>query len=151
MHNPALHQEATVANQIKILNPPGAVPAQGLYSQAAFVPAGTDTYHIAGQVSVDQDGTIVGSDDFGAQVRQVYRNLEAVLKALGESCDSIVSMRTYLVDAGLLPTFMSERAGLFPSLFSGPAYPPNTLLIIDGLVRPEFLIEVEAVAARRAS
>ena len=61
MHNPALHQEATVANQIKILNPPGAVPAQGLYSQAAFVPAGTDTYHIAGQVSVDQDGTIFGA------------------------------------------------------------------------------------------
>ena len=151
MHNPALHQEATVANQIKILNPPGAVPAQGLYSQAAFVPAGTDTYHIAGQVSVDQDGTIVGSDDFDAQVRQVYRNLEAVLKALGESCDSIVSMRTYLVDAGLIPTFMSVRAGLFPSLFSGTAYPPNTLLIIDGLVRPEFLIEVEAVAARRAA
>ena len=74
-----------------------------------------------------------------------------MLKALGESCDSIVSMRTYLVDAGLIPTFMSVRAGLFPSLFSGTAYPPNTLLIIDGLVRPEFLIEVEAVAARRAS
>ena len=140
-----------MANRIEILNPPGAAPTQGLYSQAAFVPAGMDTYHIAGQVSVDQDGAIVGGDDFGAQIRQVYGNLEAVLRALGESCDSIVSMRTYLVDAELLPTFMHVRADLFPRLFSESDYPPNTLLIVDRLVREEFLIEVEAVAARRAS
>lgn len=151
MHNPTPHQEEAVTSRIEILNPPGAVPAQGLYSQAAFVPAGTDTYHIAGQVSVDNDGAIVGGDDFGAQVHQVYRNLEAVLKALGESCDSIVSMRTYLVGAGLLPTFMSVRGDIFPRLFAGPDYPPNTLLIVDGLVREEFLIEVEAIAARRTS
>jgi len=45
---------------------------------------------------------------------------------------------------------MEVRGELFPSLFSGPDYPPNTLLIIDGLVRKEFLIEVEAMAARRS-
>ena len=137
-----------MASQIELLNPPAAAPAQGLYSQAAFVPSGLGTYHVAGQVSVGTDGAIVGIDDFGAQVRQTYDNLATVLNALGESCDSIVSMRTYLVDADLLPTFMEVRAKIFPSLFSGPDYPPNTLLIIDGLVREEFLIEVEAVAAR---
>lgn len=139
-----------MADQIELLNPPAAAPAQGLYSQAAFMPAGLGTYHIAGQVAVDSDGAIVGSDDFAAQVRQVYENLASVLNGIGENCDSIVCMRTYLVDASLLPTFMEVRAKLFPSLFSGPDYPPNTLLIIDGLVRKELLIEVEAVAARRS-
>ena len=140
-----------MADKIELLTPPGAVPAQGLYSQAAFVPAGLGTYHIAGQVSVDHDGAIVGRDDFGAQIRQVYGNLEAILRALGEGCDSIVAMRTYLVDAELLPAFMHVRADLFPNLFSGPDYPPNTLLVVDRLVREEFLIEVEAVAARHAA
>ena len=140
-----------MANPITFLNPPAAAPAQGLYSQAAFVPAGTGTYHVAGQVSVDQDGAIVGAGDAGAQVRQVYANVEAVLRALGESCDSIVSMRTYLVGAELIPTFMDVRADLFPRLFSGPDYPPNTLLVVDRLVREELLVEVEAVAARLAS
>jgi enamine deaminase RidA (YjgF/YER057c/UK114 family) len=41
---------------------------------------------------------------------------------------------------------MSARAELFPKLFPAGAYPPNTLLVIERLVRPEFLIEVEAIA-----
>ncbi len=134
---------------VEMLNPAGAAPAQGLYSQASFVPAGLGTYHIAGQVSVDIDGRVVGDGDFRSQVHQVYANLKAVLTGLGENCDSIVAMRTYLVDAELLPLFMETRNGLFPNLFRGPHYPPNTLLIVDRLVKEEFLIEVEAVAVRR--
>jgi enamine deaminase RidA (YjgF/YER057c/UK114 family) len=41
---------------------------------------------------------------------------------------------------------MSARSEVFPKLFPGGAYPPNTLLVIDGLVKPEFLLEVEAIA-----
>jgi len=42
---------------------------------------------------------------------------------------------------------MTYRTREFPKLFKGAAYPPNTLLIIDRLVREDFLIEVSAVAA----
>jgi hypothetical protein len=41
---------------------------------------------------------------------------------------------------------MSARSALFPKLFPGGKYPPNTLLVIDRLVKPEFLIEVAAIA-----
>ena len=135
-------------NRITYLNPPGLGPAQGLYSQAALEPGGVDKFHIAGQVAVGKDGAIVGIGDFAAQVRQTYENVGNVLNALGESYDSVIVMRTFLVGSQLIPQFMDVRKDLFPQLFAGPDYPPNTLLIIDGLVKPEFLIEVEAVAAK---
>jgi hypothetical protein len=44
---------------------------------------------------------------------------------------------------------MPLRAKLFPTIFAGPLYPPNTLLIVDRLVKEDFLLEVEAVARAR--
>ena len=137
-----------MADKIEILNPPGLGPAQGLYSQATLVPAGLDTYHIAGQLSVGKDGAIVGVGDFAAQFHQVYANLGDVLKALGEDYDSIIAMHTFLVHSQSIPEFMALRKALFPTIFAGPDYPPNTLLMVDRLVKEEFVIEVEAVAAR---
>ena len=137
-----------MAEKIKILNPPGLGPAQGLYSQATLVPAGLDTYHIAGQLAVGKDGSIVGVGDFETQFHQVYTNLGDVLEALGENYDSIIVMRTYMVHSQSIPKFMELREGLFPTIFSGPDFPPNTLLLVDRLVKEEFVIEVEAVAAK---
>ena len=54
---------------------------------------------------------------------------------------------TYLVHSQDIAKFMQYRTREFPRLFQGGAYPPNTLLMIDRLVREEFLIEVSAVAA----
>jgi len=137
-----------VANNIEILNPPGLGPAQGLYSQATLVPAGLDTYHIAGQLSVGKDGSIVGIGDFEALFHQIYTNLGDVLKALGEDYDSIIAMHTFLVHSQSIPKFMELRKALFSTIFKGPDYPPNTLLMVDRLVKEEFVIEVEAVAAK---
>ena len=50
-----------------------------------------------------------------------------------------------------IDTFMDLRADLFPKLFDGPLFPPNTLLMVDRLVKEEFLVEVEAVVAGRPS
>ena len=137
-----------MADKIEILNPPGLGPAQGLYSQATLVPAGLDTYHIAGQLAVGKDGSLVGVGDFEAQFHQVYGNLGDVLKALGEDYDSIIVMHTFMVHSQSIPKFMELRQALFPTIFAGPAYPPNTLLMVDRLVKEEFVIEVEAVAAK---
>ena len=137
-----------MADKIEILNPPGLGPAQGLYSQATRVPAGLDTYHIAGQLAVGKDGSLIGIGDFEAQFHQVYNNLGDVLKALGENYDSIIVMRTYMLHSQSLPKFMELRKALFPTIFTGPDFPPNTLLMVDRLVKEEFLIEVEAVAAK---
>jgi enamine deaminase RidA (YjgF/YER057c/UK114 family) len=51
-----------------------------------------------------------------------------------------------LTSADSIPVFMSARSALFPKLFPGGKYPPNTLLVIDRLVKPEFMLEIEAIA-----
>jgi len=105
------------------------------------------TYYIAGQLSVGLDGNIVGTGDFDTQFQQVFANLAAVLKGIGGDFNSIVKFTTYLVHYQDIDRFMRARASLFPSLFATPVYPPNTLLIVDRLVKEAFLLEVEAIAS----
>lgn len=131
---------------VQYLNPPGLSPAQGLYSQAGWVKHG-GLHFIAGQLAVGAEGEIVGVGDFEAQFRQVFKNLGAYLEATGGGFPNIAKMTTYLVHSQSIPTFMKLRAEYFPQFFPGGVYPPNTLLIVDRLVKEEFLLEVEAIAA----
>ncbi|AZG09108.1 RidA family protein [Pigmentiphaga sp. H8] len=132
----------------KYINPQGACPAQGLYSHATETASSGKTYYIAGQLSVAGDGGVAGKGDFSAQFAQVFQNLESVLKGLDMGFDNVVKFTTYLVHSQDIGRFMELRADLFPRIFSGPLFPPNTLLIIDRLVKEEFLIEVEAIAQK---
>jgi enamine deaminase RidA (YjgF/YER057c/UK114 family) len=131
-------------SRIEYLNPEGACPAQGLYSHVTRVPAGP-LYFVAGQLSVGSGGEVVGKGDFDRQFRQVFDNLADVLKGIGAGFDDVVKFTTYLVHSQDIENFMRLRAALFPKIFSGPLYPPNTLLIVDRLVKEDFLLEVEAV------
>ena len=133
------------ARKVEYLNPEGACPAQGLYSHVGKVASGPLLF-IAGQVAVDARGAVVGKHDFEAQCAQVFDNLGAVLEGLGASFDDVIKFTTYLVHSQDIDKFMKARAGLFPRLFQSASYPPNTLLVVDRLVKEEFLIEVEAVA-----
>jgi enamine deaminase RidA (YjgF/YER057c/UK114 family) len=134
-----------MAKQVQYINPETAGPVQGLYSHVARVEAGA-LYFIAGQVAAGGDGAVVGKGDFERQCRQVFDNLGAVLRGLGLGFDDVAKLTTYLVHSQDIERFMKVRAELFPTLFAGKLYPPNTLLIVDRLVKEEFLIEVEAVA-----
>lgn len=127
-------------------NPPGSCPAQGLYSHVGLVQGATLAF-IAGQLAVGSDGAVVGNGDFDAQFRQVFSNLGDVLRGLGADFKRVVKFSTYLVHSQDIEKFMVQRRALFPTLFGSEPYPPNTLVIIDRLVKEEFLIEVEAVAA----
>jgi enamine deaminase RidA (YjgF/YER057c/UK114 family) len=134
-----------VTKAVTYLNPPSSTPPAGMYSHVARMAPGELAF-IAGQVAVDRSGTSVGVGDLAAQVNQVFVNLGDILKDLGAGFTEVVQLTTYLTSADSLPAFMSARTVLFPKLFPGGAYPPNTLLIIDRLVKPEFLIEVAAIA-----
>src|SRR5581483_4457203 len=63
---PRNNAEVLVGDKVEYLNPPGACPAQGLYSHAARVRGGT-TYYVAGQLAVGADGEVVGVADFDRQ------------------------------------------------------------------------------------
>jgi enamine deaminase RidA (YjgF/YER057c/UK114 family) len=131
---------------IKIVNPDVLAKPLGQYSHVTRVKA-SEFLFIAGQVAGDKDGNIVGTDDFDAQCRQVFANIEAALTSQGAGFANVVQFTTYLVKAEDIPKFMQFRLREFPRMFPNGVYPPNTLLIIDRLVLETLLIEVETVAA----
>ena len=138
-----------MTNGVELINPPGACPAQGLYSHVGRVDGNSSLLFIAGQLSVAADGSVAGKGDFSVQFHQVFKNLGDVLKGLEGSYDDIIRFTTYLVHSQDIERFMELRAALFPTIFRGPLYPPNTLLMVDRLVKEPFLIEVEAIARGR--
>lgn len=133
---------------VRYANPSGLAAPIGMYSQIARIGTGRhDLVFVAGQLSVGARGETVGAGDFPLQMRQVFANLGAALAAEGLGFDDIAQMTTYLRGEDLIGEFYRVREELFAGLFPAGAYPPNTLLVISRLVRPEFLIEVQCIAA----
>ncbi len=130
----------------RVVNTDRAPQPLGAYSQAIRVKAG-ELLYIAGQVGVDRDGNLPGDGGLAAQTRQVYENLGGILESVGASFSDVVEFTTYVVGRESVQPFMTARADIFPSLYPDGDYPPNTLLVIEGLVREEFLVEIKAVAA----
>lgn len=102
---------------------------------------------VAGQVALDLQGNLVGKGDAAAQTRQAFENIGQVLEGAGASFNNVVELTTYVVGRDSVQGFIKGRTDLFPKLFPNGDYPPNTLLIVNGLVREEFLVEIKAVAA----
>ena len=128
-----------------IVSTDGAPQPLGAYSQAVRASPG-ELLFIAGQVSVDLDGNPVGIGDLTAQTRQVFKNLGGVLESVGANFSNVVEFTTYVVGRNSVQGFIEGRTEVFPSIFPDADYPPNTLLVVDGLVREEFLLEVSAIA-----
>ena len=132
--------------EIKIVNPESLGKPMGQYSQITRVQAAEYLY-IAGQLAADRAGNIVGADDFDAQCAQVFANIGAALASCGAGWGNVVQFTTYLVHSQDIPKFMQFRLREFPRMFPNGAYPPNTLLMVDRLVKEPFLVEVQTVAA----
>jgi enamine deaminase RidA (YjgF/YER057c/UK114 family) len=131
---------------INIYNPDALGAPLGQYTHVARVRA-AEFLFIAGMLSSDRDGNVVGAGDFDAQCRQVFENLHAALKSAGADWSNVVQFTTYLVHSQSIPDFMKFRLREFPKFFGDRPYPPNTLLMVDRLVKEEFLVEVQTIAA----
>jgi 2-iminobutanoate/2-iminopropanoate deaminase len=128
----------------RIFNPETmAKPTVG-YSQVAEVGEGKIVY-IAGQVALDKSGNLVGKDDFRAQLEQVFENLKAAVEASGGDFNSVIKLNYYCaasVDPSQLTVVREVR-----DKYVNTANPPtSTFVFVQRLVRPEWLIEVDAVA-----
>lgn len=128
-----------------MLEPEGLPAPIGQYSHVSRVASG-ELLFVAGQVAIDQEGNLVGEGDFEAQMRQVFVNLERALAAGGAGLRNVAKFTTYVVGAEHVDEFYRVRRDLFDSLYPEGRYPPNTLVVIDRLVSPAFLLEIEAVA-----
>jgi 2-iminobutanoate/2-iminopropanoate deaminase len=124
-------------------------PALGMYSHGVIAPAG-EIVVVAGQVGMNRAGKLVGPGDVGAQTKQALDNVRAVLSAAGCGMEDVIRFQTFLTHASDIEGFMQARHEVFPGHFPGGVYPPNTLLIVSRLVKPELLVEIEAMAVKPA-
>ena len=122
-----------------IHNPPQIAAPLGAYSNGIGTPAGGRWLHIAGQVGVAADGSL--GQGVEAQAELAWKNLLAVLADAGMDAGDLVKVQHFLVDAADLPAYGAVR-----SRFLGDARPASTLLIVAALARPEWRVEIDAVA-----
>jgi 2-iminobutanoate/2-iminopropanoate deaminase len=131
---------------IKIFNPDGLAKPAGTYTHIAHAKT-QEVVFIAGQVPMNAAGATVGKGDFEAQCAQVYANIHIALRAVGADWKNVVQFTSYLTRSEDAAAFRAYRGREFPKMFPGGAYPPNTLLIISRLADPDYLLEVQTVAA----
>jgi len=129
----------------EILNPPALGTPPRFYSHAVSIEGPAKLVYVSGQVSVDEAGKVVGAGDMRAQAEQVFKNLTAILRAAGAGWDDVIKMTGFMVglDAANIAAYREGRAGYFR--VKRP--PASTLVGVARLVQPEWLLEVEVVAA----
>jgi enamine deaminase RidA (YjgF/YER057c/UK114 family) len=124
---------------------PATLPPPTGYSHIAKVNKGTLVY-IAGQVSSDASGALVGEGNFEAQVEQVFKNVKLALEAAGATMADIVKLNTYLV-AEVSQDDLPKMRAIRDRYLNKEKPPASTLVVVSRLARPGWLIEIEAVAA----
>ncbi|MGW2824003.1 RidA family protein [Streptomyces sp. NPDC001443] len=123
----------------RIAAPDGVAPA-AQYSHV--VTATGRLVAVSGQVALDEDGTLVGAGDAAAQARQIFRNLRHCLAAAGASFDDVVKLTYFVTDMAQMPAIRAARAEHIPD----DRLPAASAVQVAALVRPEFLMEIEAFA-----
>ena len=130
-------------SKFRVFNP-AQLPKPVGYSHVGEITAGKLLY-IAGQVSMDASGNIVGKGDYHAQLEQVFANLKTALEAAGASFKNVVKLNYYIVDTVDRSEFFAYRQ--VRDKHVDTAKPPvATVVIVRGLFLPEFLVEIEAIA-----
>lgn len=128
----------------KFINPATIAPPIGRYTHAVETGPDERILHISGQVGIDREGRI--ATGCAAQCEQIWENIGEILKAAGMAIGDLVRVTTYIVNASDIPT---SRAARLKAL--GDHKPASTLLVISGLATPDYLIEIEAWAAKRVA
>lgn len=124
----------------KVHNPDSVRPPVSSYSHGIEVPSGARTLYVAGQIALDTEGKI--PEGFGAQCELVWNNLYRVLESAGMGPENLVKLNVYMVRQEDLPEFREIRDRHLRG-----ARPPTTLIFVSALARPEWLLEIEAVAS----
>src|SRR5215470_10607826 len=126
---------------LQLINPDG-LPTPSSYTHV-IVAAGTQMVFIAGQEPEDAHGNLVGAGDLAAQARQVFANLGRALAAAGAQPGHVAKITIYVVHhrPEHLPVIEQARKDLF-----GEHKPADTVVGVETLSQPEYLIEIDAIA-----
>ena len=126
---------------LQFTNPAGIAAPQGPYSHMCHVAGGARWLYAAGQTGILGDGTV--PDGIAAQAEIAWSNLAAILAEADMEMTDVVKYMTFLTSAADRPAYGKVR-----ERFLGAHRPTSTMLIVAGLALPEFVVEVELVAAK---
>jgi enamine deaminase RidA (YjgF/YER057c/UK114 family) len=112
------------------------------YSHVVTVEGAQKLVFCAGQVAADVEGKVLPPDDFEAQSKMVMKNLESALAAGGARFADVTKVTIYICN----PHDVPKARRILNDYFGGNP-PASTLCILRGLANPNFLLEVEAIAA----
>jgi len=123
------------------LTPKDIRPPFGRYSHGVEAPAGSRFIFTSGQLGVRADDSVPDSVEEQAEI--CFENIRSILAAGGMALTDIVRLNAFVTRREDMRRYMSVR-----DRFVGEPLPASTLYIVSGFTRPEFLVEIEAVAAR---
>ena len=123
-------------------NPPGTWAPRGRGFSMGVVQHPGQVIHFTGQVAWNEAEEIVGLGDVAAQTHQCFRNIEAVLAAVGGRLVDLVSVTTYFTDRSQLPLIQAVRT----HYFDPERAQASTSIMVAGLGHPDFLVELAPIA-----
>jgi enamine deaminase RidA (YjgF/YER057c/UK114 family) len=126
---------------MRALTPAAASPPLARYSHGLEVPAGARLIVTSGQLGIGPDGQV--PEDAAAQAALCFEAIGAILAAGGMGFSDLVRLNAYVTDRAYLSAYMQVR-----DRYVAKPPPASTLIIVSGFSRPEFKVEVEAIAAR---
>jgi len=122
------------------LSPADIHPPFASYSHGVVVPAGQKLVFCSGQLGIDASGAI--PVDCAGQTQLCFENIAAILAEAELGLADIVRINAFVTGREHLAHYMAVRNALFAK-----PYPASTLMIVSGFARPEFVVEIEAIAA----
>jgi enamine deaminase RidA (YjgF/YER057c/UK114 family) len=128
--------------ETRFLNPQPLHSPVG-YSHVAEVGKGR-LILVSGQVALDKSGSLVGKGDIAAQAKQAFENLKTALESVGARMSDVVKLNYFIVDMSKMPELRAVREGFFQDK---ERMPVSTAVGVTSLAQPDFLIEIEAMAA----
>lgn len=121
---------------------PSGVYDPPTYTQAIKVTGAQTLLFISGQVAYEKDGSAMHRGDFKAQAREAFRAIKTIVEGAGGSLANIVKLNTYVTDIRYRPDLVQARQEFFPG-----KTPASTLIAVPALAHPDWMIEIEAIAA----
>jgi enamine deaminase RidA (YjgF/YER057c/UK114 family) len=126
---------------LRPITPAAIAPPFAKYSHAVEVSAGTRLVFVSGQLGIDAACNV--PESAGEQARLCFAAIKAILAGAGMTLADIVRLNAYVTDRAFLPEYMAVRDAHVAAV-----PPASTLMIVSGFARPEFKVEIEAVAGR---
>jgi 2-iminobutanoate/2-iminopropanoate deaminase len=124
----------------KSLSPSHIHPPFAPYSHGIEVAPGSRLVFCSGQLGIAADKVV--PPDCAGQTKLCFDNIAAILAEAGMTLQNIVRINAFVSGREHLAQYMAVRNALFAA-----PYPASTLMIVSGFARPEFVVEIEAIAA----